>query len=223
MCPIQVTRVRQLDLRLASWGGRRPGAGRPPATGRRTVAHRRRAAHEARCPVHVTLRARAGLPSLRGAKTFAAVRDALGQASRAGFRVIHFSVQADHVHLLVEADGVPAWRRGIQGLMIRIAKRLNRTLRRRGAIWADRYYARRLATPREVRHALVYVLQNWRKHVAGSRGIDPCSSGMEFDGWRAAVRGSEEPSPPVARARSWLARIGWRRHGLIGVEERPRR
>jgi putative transposase len=161
------------------------------------------------------------MPSLRGARLFAAVRRALGAASTTRFRVLHFSVQADHLHLLVEADETTALARGLQGLAIRVAKAVNRTLGWHGAVWGDRYHARTLATPREVRNALVYVLQNWRKHVPGARGVDARSSAAWFDGWRTTVARPLVPTP-VAVACTWLARVGWRRHGPVDVTEAPR-
>ena len=92
---------RQLELTVRTWGGRRRGAGRKPRPGRRSAPHHRRDAHVPRHPTHVTLRARWGLPSLRADGLFAAVSRALGAASRDGFRLLHFSVQSDHLHLLV--------------------------------------------------------------------------------------------------------------------------
>jgi putative transposase len=150
------------------------------------------------------------------------VRAALVAASGRAFRLLHFSVQADHLHLLVEAEGGAALARGCQGLAVRVAKSVNQLLGRRGAVWGDRYHARRLATPAEVRRALVYVLQNWRKHVAGARGLDPRSSAAWFEGWRMPVPARAGPSP-VRVPRTWLARIGWLRHGRIDVTEEPRR
>ncbi len=162
------------------------------------------------------------MPSLRGALVFTDVRRALAAASRDGFRVLQFSVQADHLHLLVEADVPTRLARGLQGLAIRVAKAVNRTLARHGAVFGDRYHVRRLSTPREVRNALVYVLNNWKKHIAAACGLDARSSAMWFDGWRAAVARPLGPMP-IAVARTWLARIGWRRYGLIDLREAPRR
>jgi len=88
------------------------------------------------------------------------MRAALARASRRRFRLLQFSIQADHVHLIVEGDDATAFRRRIEGLAIRVAKAVNRVLRRHGRVWADRHHTRDLRTPREVRHALVYVLQN---------------------------------------------------------------
>ena len=212
--------TRQGALPFWTWGGRGPGAGRKPAGPRAGVPHRRRPLHHRGQPVHVTLRAVRGLPSLRGMRLFRALRSGLAAASAATFRVVHFSVQTNHVHLLVEAEGTQALGRGMQGLGIRLAKAINRRLGRRGCVWAERYHGRALRTPREVRNGLVYVLLNGRKHGAIRRGIDPCSSGAWFGGWREGVEPSREP-PPVARPQTWLLRVGWRRSGPISVDDGP--
>jgi putative transposase len=148
------------------------------------------------------------------------LRRALGAASRQTFGVVEFSVQSNHVHLLIEASSSGALSRGMQGLAIRLAKAVNRVLRRHGRVWADRYHARPLRTPREVRHGLVYVLLNGRKHWVSGRGTDPCSSGRWFRGWRQSVQVSRGLSP-VVPARTWLLSVGWRRGGPIGVDEKP--
>jgi REP element-mobilizing transposase RayT len=213
--------MAQLELPVRTWGGRRDGAGRKPAAGRRAVPHRRRATHDRHCPVHVTLRASDAVPSLRHGRIFIATRNALAAATSERFRVLHFSVQGDHLHLLVEADEPTGFARGVRGLAIRVAKAVNRALGRHGRVWGDRYHAHMLRTPREVRNALVYVLQNVRKHVPAARGLDPCSSARWFDGWLGAPARIGGPSP-VATARTWLARVGWRRRGLIDPGECPR-
>lgn len=214
-------RAQQLELSIRSWGGRREGAGRKPSSGRRSVPHRARPVHAVHCPVHVTLRA-AGLPSLRGARTFGVVRTALAAASNGVFRIVQWSVQVNHLHLIVEADEPAALAKGVQGLAVRIARAVNRVSGRRGAMWEGRYHAHALRTPLEVRRGLLYVLQNWQKHVPGAHGVDPRSSAAWFTGWRERVEIGAGPAP-VAAARTWLARMGWRRHGSIGVEEAPRR
>ena len=214
-------RHRQLELHLPTWGGRRRGAGRKPKPGRRRMSHLARAPHDPHCPAHVTLRAAGGFASLRSGRLFSAVSKALTAATSDRFRVLHFSVQRDHLHLLVEASSPTGFERGVRGLAIRIARAVNRALRRRGSVWGDRYHTRLLKTPREVRNALVYVLNNWRKHESGARGLDPRSSAAWFDGWSRSANAPLERSP-VAKARTWLASVGWRLRGLIGVQERPR-
>jgi putative transposase len=151
---------------------------------------------------------------------FPAVQRALAEGSRGDFRVLQSSVQRDHVHLIVEAVDVRTLSRGLQGLAIRIAKRVNRVLGRHGRVWGDRFHARALRTPREVRNALVYVLQNWRKHVPGARGVDERSSGKWFEGWRTPIR-RIVGHRPIVSPRTWLAAVGWRRLGLIHPDEGP--
>jgi putative transposase len=164
--------------------------------------------------VHVTLRARAGLGCLRREEAFGALVRALARASKPWFRVNHFSVQSDHLHLIVEAEGAEGLVRGGQGLAVRCAKRLNRELGRQGAVWDHRYHARDLVTPREVRRAIAYVLLNFRKHTQAGPAIDPCSSGRWFNGWRGHIRPPARYEPwPVVPARTWLGRVGWRLGG----------
>jgi putative transposase len=185
------------------------------------MPHRPRVPHDRHCPVHVTLRASTAVPSLRRGRLLGAAEHALAAASTSRFRVLQYSVQADHLHLVVEANGPTEFERGVRGLAIRVAKAVNRVLDRHGPVWGDRFHARLLRTPREVRNTLVYVLNNFRKHVPGAQGLDPCSSARWFDGWRATTGRVVEASP-LARASTWLARVGWRRHGLIDVDECPR-
>jgi REP element-mobilizing transposase RayT len=162
--------------------------------------------------VHVTLRARPALTSLRSERVFPELRRALARASKTSFRVVHFSVQTDHVHLMVEGDGRLRLIRGVQGLAVRCARAINRACRRRGAVWAHRYHARALTTPREVRSGLVYVLLNFRKHLRARPGIDPCSSGPWFAGW-ARSRPMAGDDAPVWAPATWLGAVGWRRAG----------
>jgi putative transposase len=175
--PIQVAKSAQLPLRFTSnRGGRRDGAERP-AGHRRTVAHRTRPEHRARFPLHVTMRARAGLPTLREPVLAAAVRRAISAASREPFRVVHFSIQGNHLHFIIEAHDKPALSRGMQGLNIRVARAINRVLRLRGGVWRERYHGRELRTPRSVRNAIVYVLMNAKKHgLRFASGLDALSS-----------------------------------------------
>ena len=223
-CQIKMARrrPRQLDLPIPpAWGGPRPGAGRKAEGHRAGVWHIRRPREDHEHPILVTLRAGRGLPSLRSLTVFPALSRALALSNRSNFRIVHFSVQTDHLHLVVEADGRKALTRGIQGLAGRCAFAINRASKRRGRVWSDRYHRRPLRSPREMRAAIVYVLLNFRKHLRAPALIDPRSSGPWFDGWAKATERSPAPIP-VSRARSWLASVGWRRAGgLIGFHEAP--
>ncbi|MBK7394922.1 MAG: hypothetical protein IPJ34_01130 [Myxococcales bacterium] len=212
----------QLELpRTRGWGGRRKGAGRKRVASRALVPHRPRPAHAGWAPVHLTLRCMAGLPSLRSLEVFPAVVAALRAAQGAAFRVVQFSVQDNHVHLLVEASDSAALRTGARSLGIRLARAINRAAGRKGRVLDDRYHTRALRTPREVRIALAYVLFNFKKHqVRVPTRLDPCSSAPWCDGFRDRGGASLEGAPVVA-PRTWLARVGWRRHGLLSPDEAP--
>ena len=200
-------------------GGWRPGAGRPRSKGRRNVEHRRRPALARWTPVHVTLRCRKEVGRLRRRVGYRAVREALGVTLRRldRFRIVHVSIQHNHLHLIVEARDRRVLGRGMQGFSISCARQINRRLGRRGGVFADRYHARALGTPREVRHGLNYVLNNWRHHqeAAGARSpFDPYSSASAFAGWTFSPRRSltrESELLPTAVARFWLLTSGWKR------------
>jgi REP element-mobilizing transposase RayT len=170
------------------------------------------------------------LPSPRSAKLVHELEHSLVAACERGrFRLAHYSVQHDHVHLIVEASGKDALACGMKSIAARVARAVNRVFRRRGRVLADRYHRHTLRTPREVRRALAYVLLNARRHLA-KRGRtsprasawDPASSGAWFAGWIREMAIAARAGPaPVAQPRTWLLRIGWRRHGLIDPGEVP--
>jgi REP element-mobilizing transposase RayT len=230
--PVQLTldQARKPDGKHGGW---RPGAGRP--RGRKKVAHVARPEHSSRNPSHVTWRIAPGVTSLRKEPVLALIRATFSlPANRPGFRVVEFNVLGNHLHLVVEAAGRDALARGLQGLAVRLARAINKHLGRAGKLFAERYHARALSTPREVRNVLRYVLLNARHHAA-DRGqklarfwIDPYSSGPWFDGWRDRIK-SDAPwlvrlrklPRPTAAAQTWLLATGWRRHGLLAFDEVP--
>ncbi len=217
----RVQTVRQLQF--PTHGGARKGAGRKPAGVRARVSHATRPALASRFPVLVTLKLEAGQPSLRRTNARDVVLAALAAAGEShGMRAIHYSIQSNHIHALVEARDARALSRGMLGLAVRIARGLNRLWKRTGRLWSDRYHARILRTPREVRRALAYVLQNARKHGVRLFGIDPFSSASAFDGWDVPSRKRTGAAPPVSAPLTWLMRIGWMRHGRVRLDESPR-
>lgn len=222
-----------------NWGGRRAGAGRPISEGRRNVPHRRRAGHDKDWPVLVTMRSR--WKCLRTPFVFPTLRSAIESARAKGvdeFRICEFSVQGAHIHLLVEAESAAALRRGLRGLAIRIARRVNRLFGEKGAFFDGRYHTVALTTARSVRNALVYVFANFRKHGHGRgrpRAIDGYSSAPYFQGFRefqgsaGASVGREvlaqalapAQSVPIERPRTWLLARGWKQWGWISISDQP--
>ncbi len=234
-------RSRQLALSLPAprgWGGARAGAGRKPGPNP-GLPHVSRVPFARTSPAHVTLRLRRDLPSsLRSVRIVREVeRTFRAGCERRGFRLVHYSLQGNHAHLIVEAHDRAALGRGMMAVGARLARAVNRVSGRRGRVLADRYHVRLLPTPKEVRAALRYVLLNARRHATHARaGVgrvlhhDPASSARWFDGWKRGTRSvpdrSDRPGvplerPAVARARTWLLTVGWRRHGLLDPADVP--
>ncbi len=230
--------ARQLTIDLrprkpaapGTWGGRRAGAGRKPS-GRAGHPHAVRPFLEARHPVHVVLRITADVGRLRRRRAYHAFRRALiTSLGRSDFRVVHISIRRHHVHLLVEADDRMALSRGVRGLSISAARRLNAAITidrglarpRRGRVFTDRYHATAITSPTQARSALAYVLNNWRHHrehrALRRARVDPYSSAVAFPGWAGRVEApfawprDYEPLP-VAYPTRWLLTIGWRHGG----------
>ena len=212
-------------------GGARKGAGRKPKGERALLRHEPRAKVVKNRPLHVTVKLQKGLPSLRCTEVRKVLLKAFAHGkARFGFLLNHFVILKDHLHFIVEAEDRTALSRGMQGLLIRIARALNKHWRRKGSVFGDRYHDRALKTPREVRHVLRYVFGNAHKHFEQGRGpkvdepIDLFSSAPWFDGFveSITVRNLERYARPTAPASTWLLRAGWRKHGLLSIHERPK-
>ncbi|HLL22801.1 MAG TPA: transposase [Kofleriaceae bacterium] len=228
-------------------GGKRRGAGRKPKGRRAGSPHARRPELDPRHPVHLVLRVADDIGSLRKRDMYRCLREATLAAARRQIeknaplcRLVHLSIQGNHVHLLVEAASKDALSRGMQSFQISAAKRLNRTVsevrgkRRVGAVFPDRFHEEIITSPRQARHALSYVLNNWRKHredtvgVSRSWKVDPFSTGALFAGWRE--REGELllwPLPATYRPmfvflpQTWLLNRGWRKAGDISYRSVP--
>ena len=173
----------QLGLAFRTWGGKREGAGRKPGGPHVGASHRRRPALAPRLPVHVTVRMLPHVWNLRSRRSFTRIRYAiLAAAQRYAMRLCEFSVQGNHVHLIVEAADQAALGQGMKGLGVRLARGLNKVMGRRGQVLAERYHAHILRTPNEVRNAVHYVIHNYQRHalqrgeVLSPSFVDPYSS-----------------------------------------------
>lgn len=219
----------QGEFRFIGWGGKRRGAGRKRRSSRSNDDHLGRETLTREFPAHLTLRLQPGLPSLREKALFEVVLRALS-ASAFGlfFRIVEYSVQRNHIHLLIEAADTQSLTTGVKSLVGRLSRAINLALNRTGPVLADRYHLHVIKTPWEARHALVYLFGNARKHAreAGvpvpEGWIDPRSSAPWFRGWSDVDETKLRTDPkPVAEARTWLLRAGWRKHGLLSVNEAP--
>ena len=210
-----------------TWGGRREKAGRKKR--KAGVGHVRRERVSRHDPRLVTAKCARRLPRLRTPVAGYLIEGVVRKAQRADFRIVAYTIQSDHVHLLVEADDDAAYSSGMRGLMRRLVHGLNGLWKRKGCVFPERFHDRVLRSLRQVRNALRYVLNNHLKHghgVAVRGGVvvgDPYSSARWFDGWRegAKARGGGHGRAPAVVRGGWKLGVGWRRYALISVREVP--
>lgn len=218
-------KAKQKQFEFKSWGGARIGAGRKPKGLEPGASHDKRPEIKPRHPVHVTVRIRPGLGSLRNREAYSVVsRGLTAGSSRLGFRIVQYAVMTNHIHLLCEVDDERALGRGIKGLGVRVALHLNRLWKRSGPVFDDRYHVHVLKTPREVRNALNYVLTNAVHHGNHFASPDPRSTAKWFDDEsEPAGRQRMTFGSPLPRARTWLLARGWKLHGAVPIAARDRR
>ena len=213
--------------------------GRPPRGPRSSERHKRRLDFRPTQPIHVTCRVEEAVETMRRRDAYHAVRKAmLLTLGSAEFRIVHISLERDHVHLLVEANDKYALARGMQVFQSAAARLLNKAISkarrrlRRGRVFQDRYHPVVITNPTQAHHSLSYVLNNWRRHKRDEGGetmfwdVDFFSSGPMFDGWKE-LDGTRYPLPdgyvplPVAMPHTWLLAQGWKRAGTISMHGRP--
>src|SRR5215213_10010982 len=230
-------RAAQQELVFRTHGGKRRNAGRPPLFEKRMgPEHGKRRAFRSK-PVHVTMRMCAAVrANLRRGKFYDRTRRALRAArDHLRCRIVHYAIVGNHLHLIVEAADDAALMAGMKGFAVRMARGVNDELGRTGQVFAFRYDARLLTNPLQTRNALLYVLNNAKKHAAeqgqplahNRTWVDPCSSAAYFDGWKPEcaiwIRPPDDGGDPtVAEPRLWLVTTGWRKHGLLDTGELPR-
>jgi REP element-mobilizing transposase RayT len=191
----------QLLFGFAKKRKRRKGGGRKPKDPQKGpgVSHLRRPMVAKQFPLHVVVRMRGHVYSMRSGRCFRVLSRAFAAArSKFGMRLCHFAVQGNHIHFLVEAEDSTALARGMKGLGVRMAKALNRLMGKKGAVYADRYWADILRTPTQMANALDYVRTNAEKHELIRPGLlDPYSSWVVRD--------------LTMVPQSWMLKVGWRR------------
>ncbi|MGE5184975.1 MAG: transposase [Acidobacteriota bacterium] len=210
-------------------GGKREGAGRRKTGRCRDAPHRRRPELDFRHPVHVVLRLRVRIAH-RDRDTYEITRKVLARfLGRDDFRIVHVSIQNTHIHLLVEAVNREALTRGMQGFGISFAYHYHQRGGGCGKVFTYRYHSTHIKTRRHARHALAYVLNNWRRHrvdwengTESSWLLDPFSSAVSFTGWTRRFRPRPNYEPlPVSPPGTKLLRSGWEHYGRISPYEVP--
>lgn len=203
------------------WGGKRKGAGKPNRSGLR--GHTSRPKIDARKPLHITMKVRKGVASLRSRDFLKQFTFALKRARHFGLNVNQYSVLHDHIHLIVEARGNAELTKGMKSLGGRLGKVIGRLSLGRGSVFKERFHLHVLRSPTEVRNALSYVLLNQARHRKLIDYLDEFSSARYFRDWMALLLGKFAPllrdeiagvrnrelPEYLCASRSWLGRTGW--------------
>lgn len=230
----------QQSFEFKTWGGKREGAGRPPKGRRSSEPHKARIRFFNPTPAHVTLRAVAPIPTLRRPDAYHAIRRAMYTVvGWSDFRIIHISIEREHLHLIVEANNHEALWKGMRTFQSSAAQRLNRAIslatgrKHRGKVFDDRYHAQFITSPTQARNTISYTLNNWRRHEHDQGmesmfwDVDYYSSGPSFDGWAelddspVLIPAPDYPRLSVCRPKTWLLKTGWRKAGPISVRDIP--
>jgi len=224
--PTKNLKTIQLDLFTnRGRGGKRTGAGRPRSKGS-LLRHQTRPEFKVSQPLHVNVKLIKGLPTLRAKNKFKLIKRGILKARERGLRIIHFSIQSNHIHLLIESENKRELGRGMQSFCISLAKSLNGFLKRQGKVFVERYHLHILKTPTEVRNALRYIFMNFAKHTRTPHRFDAYSSlicfpdkiklGLARVNTYALFKGKlrrrefkEEMNLLIAPAESWFLKIGW--------------
>ena len=207
---------KQLKFKsVCGWGGRRPRAGRPNLSGQ--VNH---IPVLLKTPLHVTLRLKEKLPSIRTKDLFKEFKESAALSKKQGLHIIHFSIQRNHIHLFCESRSNRSLPLGMRSLAGRFGKILRAYPRSRGggksgSTFDGRYHLHVLKTPREVKNTLEYVLLNSSAHAFR---YWPKLLGSRFKSLIKADAGFfENQQKPIdlksalCEPQSWLAKAGWMR------------
>jgi REP element-mobilizing transposase RayT len=231
----------QLVLAFPRRGGKRRGAGRKRKLRWSSGRNEAREKFTGWTAFHITLRVTPDIGPLRRPAAYHAIREAMEVVlARPNFKIVHVSLETDHVHLIVEAADERALGTGMRAFQISAARRLNALVAdgRCGQVFVARYFPRKLGSPTQARNAIRYVLCNWRHHGEDESSaevrylaVDYYSSGPSFSGWSEL---EHTPQPfdrhegrykplPVASPTTWLLRVGWRKAGPISLFDVPGR
>jgi putative transposase len=218
---------KQLEFKkVGGWSGYRRGAGRPNRS--QTVNHMRRPRVDFSKPLHITQKLKSGIPSLRRKDFERLFHGSLQGAKEAGLHVIQYSLQHDHIHMVVEVANNKKLRAGMYSLASSFARALQKKMGLTGGIFKGSFHMVVITSPTQMKRVLTYVLLNYCKHSKMLEHLDPFSSGRFFVKWRELlgrkrwnpvleweIQGEREDAAVIGLSppQSWLARQGWLRAG----------
>lgn len=116
--------------------------------------------------LHLTIKVQKIKADIKNKMILTMLKKAILNARRMGLKVIHYSLEYDHVHLLIEADNNVILGKGMQSLGVTLSKAINRTKRIKGRVYKHRYHFRKINSARELKNVMFYIFNNGVKHGA---------------------------------------------------------
>lgn len=212
---------KQLEFKkTGGWGGKRRGAGRPNRSG--TPNHMARQKVDFKKPLHVTLKLKEGIHiTLRTSDMLVAFQQSAEKARKHQLHVIHFSLESNHLHLIVECANNKALADGMKSLAGSFGRAIRKCCGGRGAVFKGRFHLQVFKSPTQMKNGLAYVLLNQSKHEKLIPYNDRYSSAEYFGEWKKLLGREIGPLLPhkpkfrklpayLSTPQSWLAREGWR-------------
>ena len=208
--------ANQLAFKIKTHGGPRRGAGRQRA-GEKRLAHVARPKLSEKIPSHITLKFKKDVPNLRCEAFLLEFTRAIRKAKAKGLAVTQFSIESNHIHMLIEVKSNDTLKRGLLSLQGCVTWGLRRVFKYFGEVFVDRFHLHAIKSPREMKHALGYVIFNHAKHCGIAWFRDVYSSGFAQHEFAANVRQTRAPKwqseieSVMSQATSWLQQTGWKR------------
>ncbi len=153
----------------------RKGAGRP-ALHDPGIRHTNRPHIKKPASLHLTIKVKKKKAEIKNKSVLKILKRAILNARKQGLRVIHFSLEYDHVHLLIEADNNLILGKGMQAFGVTLSKAINRLKKLKGGVYKHRYHFRQISSTRELKIVMNYIFTNGLKHGTAKSILNPFNS-----------------------------------------------
>ena len=138
-------------------------AGRKPIHDK-GIRHIQRERFERESSFHITIKVRQEKSDLQNKMILKALHRAIMKARYKSLKVIHYTLEFNHIHLLVEAYNQEQLSNCMQSFGVTLAKMINKVKFKKGRVYKHRYHLRRLSSVMELKNVLKYIFNNGIKH-----------------------------------------------------------
>lgn len=166
-------------------------AGRP-AKNDAGIRHTKRPDLTRPSSLHLTVKIEKSKANLKNKNVLAILKKAIFNARRQGLKVIHYSLEYDHIHLIIEADNNRTLGKGMQAFGVTLAKAINRMRKVKGQVYKHRYHFRQITSSRQLKNVMTYIFNNGVKHKTSATALSPFNSIWAEKKYSLFIRGKLE-------------------------------